>query len=124
MKKVMLFGMLGTLAMLTGTIELAVAHDQGPGWNHAGKGMGRHLEGRHWMTGKVEGIDHKTGWLKVKTDEGTLNVHFAPESVKELKDGDTITVHLGYTKGPEPKNGKVMEEKKKEEKPMDGKAPK
>ncbi len=121
MKKIMLFGI---LAMFAGMTELAVAHDYGAGWNHPGKGMGRMVEGRHWMTGKVEGVDHKTGWLKVKTDEGTLNVHFAPDSIKDLKDGDTITVHLGYTKGAEPKNGKMMEEKKKEEKPMDGKTPK
>lgn len=72
--------------------------------------------GRHAMSGKVESVDHKTGWVKVKTDEGTLTVHFPPDSIKDLKDGETITVHLGYTRGE--KKGEGMMDREKMDKPM------
>ncbi len=109
MKKLALCGMIAAFLGMTGAV--AVAHDYDDGWG--GKHMGRAMaEGRHWMTGKVESVDHKTGWVKVKTDEGSLTVHFPPDSLKDVKEGDTLTVHLAFTKGTPPKPAPMMEEKK------------
>ena len=57
--------------------------------------------GKHDMTGTVEKIDQGKGMVELKTDLGTLNLHFPPASIKDLKVGDTITVSLSYTKGKE-----------------------
>jgi hypothetical protein len=60
--------------------------------------MGK-MMGEHKMAGTVEKIDHKTGMMKVKTGMGDMELHFPPPSVKDLKEGDAITVQLGFTKG-------------------------
>ncbi len=122
MKKFLLGGMVATLVCMTP--GLTYAHGYGDGWyDHGGKGPhGRMMEGVHWMTGTVESVDAKAGWMKVKTDEGTLNLHFPPDSLKDVKAGETVTVHMGFHKGaPPPKKGTMMEEKKKEEKPAETK---
>lgn len=54
--------------------------------------------GKHDMTGTIETIDPAKGLVGLKTDLGTLNLHFPPESIKDLKKGDTITVNLSYSK--------------------------
>ncbi len=114
MNKVTLCGMLVAACAMNG---VALAHDYGHdhmnGWHGSGRMM---VMGRHWMEGKVESVDHKTGWVKVKTAEGDLTVHFPAESVKDLKEGETITVHLSYTKGEMKKPGAMME---KSEKPVE-----
>jgi len=46
------------------------------------------------MEGQVTSIDAKKGWVHVKTTEGTMIVHFPPESLQGVKKGDTITVSL------------------------------
>jgi hypothetical protein len=51
--------------------------------------------GQHDMRGTVESVS-QDGIVKVRTDEGTLKVHF-PQASQHLKKGDTITVHLSYT---------------------------
>lgn len=55
-------------------------------------------KGEHEMTGKVSKIDHKTGMLSVSTALGKMDLHFPPPSVADLKQGDEITVKLGYKK--------------------------
>ncbi len=62
-------------------------------------GMSGKMMGEHKMAGTVEKIDHKTGRVTVKTGEGPLNLHFPPPSLKDLKEGDAITVQMGFTKG-------------------------
>lgn len=52
------------------------------------------MMGRHSMDGQVTSIDAKKGWVHVKTSEGTMIVHFPPESLQGVKKGDTITVSL------------------------------
>jgi hypothetical protein len=54
-------------------------------------------QGAHSMTGTITMIDHSTGMLTLKTMEGDLKLHFPPPTVKKLKEGDTITVHLSYS---------------------------
>ena len=63
----------------------------------AGTGTARaagEMMGRHTMDGQVTSIDAKKGWVHVKTSEGTVIVHFPPESLQGVKKGDTITVSL------------------------------
>jgi hypothetical protein len=56
------------------------------------------VQGAHSMTGTITMIDHSTGMLTLKTSEGNLNLHFPPATVQELHEGDTITVHLSYSR--------------------------
>ena len=63
-----------------------------PAWAATAK-----VQGRHSMTGTITMIDHTTGMLTLKTSEGDLKLHFPPSSVQQLKEGDTITVHLSYS---------------------------
>lgn len=72
-------------------------------YGKSGMGMDRmkgssKMMGQHKMTGTVDKIDHAKGTLMLKTGMGDLALHFPPGSVKDLKDGDTITVELGFTK--------------------------
>jgi hypothetical protein len=50
------------------------------------------------MTGKVDKIDHAKGTLTLKHGAADMLLHFPPAAVKDLKNGDTITVHLGFSK--------------------------
>ncbi len=54
--------------------------------------------GRHAMSGTVDKVDHATGMVSLKTGAGDLMLHFPPPTIKELNDGDAITVHLAYSK--------------------------
>ncbi len=67
----------------------AFAHKDTPG-----------ILGEHDMTGTVKQLDHKKGTFVLQTKGGpTLHLHFPADDMKDVKDGDTITVHLGFTKG-------------------------
>lgn len=68
----------------------------------AGPSFAQSLMGEHDMSGKVEKIDHKKGIFQLKTHEGTLRLHFPPATVKDVKNGDELTVHLGFRKGGTP----------------------
>jgi hypothetical protein len=56
------------------------------------------MMGMHKMTGTVDKLDHAKGTLALKTGVGDLVLHFPPPAVKDLKDGDTITVQLSFSK--------------------------
>lgn len=56
------------------------------------------MMGTHKMTGTVDKIDHAKGTLMLKSGVADMALHFPPSAVKDLKDGDTITVELGFTK--------------------------
>jgi len=60
--------------------------------------MGGKMMGMHKMTGTVDRLDHAKGTLMLKTGMGDLVLHFPPPAVKDLKDGDTITVQLSFHK--------------------------
>src|SRR4030095_3136343 len=51
------------------------------------------MTGRHTMEGKVTSVSTKTGWVHVKTSEGTIIVHFPPASLADVKKRDTIAAH-------------------------------
>jgi len=57
------------------------------------------MMGEHDMSGTVQKIDHKKGTFQLKTHEGVLGLHFPPSSIKDVNDGDALTVHLGFKKG-------------------------
>jgi len=57
------------------------------------------MMGEHEMTGTVSQLDQKTGTLSLQTKGlPTMRLHFPPDQLKDVKNGDTITVHLGFTK--------------------------
>jgi hypothetical protein len=56
-------------------------------------------QGDHSMSGTVTDIDHQTGLLSLKTGAGELQLHFPPQAIKDVKEGDQLTVHLGFSKG-------------------------
>jgi hypothetical protein len=61
--------------------------------------------GRHSMQGEVTSVDAKKGWIHLKTAEGTMIMHFPPESLQGLKKGDRISVDLALKdNGPAPKS--------------------
>lgn len=64
-----------------------------------GDGM---MMGKHKMTGTVDKIDHAKGTLMLKTGPAEMALHFPPPSIKDLKNGDTITVEMGFMKGEMP----------------------
>jgi hypothetical protein len=75
--------------LLALTTPPAFAHQDTPG-----------MIGEHDMMGTVQGLDPKTGTFMLKTASGMmLHLHFPPPALKDVKDGDMITVHLGFTKG-------------------------
>ena len=69
-----------------GIATAALAHDEG----RAG--------GEPTMRGTISTIDHETGKIELKTDMGTSQVYFAPQSIKNLKEGDQVMVELETSK--------------------------
>ena len=54
--------------------------------------------GMHDMPATVTEVDHKTGMVDVDSMNMKLKVHFPANSVADLKKGDKITLHLGFSK--------------------------
>ena len=67
------------------------------------------MTGQHTMEGTVTSVSAKTGWVHVKTSEGTMIVHFPPTALADVKKGDTISVDLSMKdNGPaKPKDAKA-----------------
>jgi len=111
--------LVNTIAMmiLCAVTGLAAAGDYGyseaKSWSN--KGMEKNMmSGKHAMSGTIETVDPKTGWVKLKTSGGDMTLHFPAQSIMDLKKGDVITVHLGFSKSEEMmKNEKMMDEKMK-----------
>lgn len=57
------------------------------------------MMGSHSMTGTIDKIDPDKGTLVLKHGAADMSLHFPPASLMGLKNGDTITVHLGFSKG-------------------------
>jgi len=71
------------------------------GGMHGGKsGMKamHHMMGMHAMPATVTSVDTKTGIVEADAGGMNLKVHFPPSSVADLKAGDKITLHMGYSK--------------------------
>ncbi len=73
-----------------------------PGSNPAGKNEpaaspkteAGDFTGRHTMEGEVTRIDQNKGTVSVKTAEGTLDLHFPPSALANIKKGDRVSVEL------------------------------
>ena len=57
------------------------------------------MSGMHEMPATVLDVDHKSGIVEVNSENMKLKVHFPPNTIAELKKGDQIKLHLGFTKG-------------------------
>ena len=68
---------------------------------HSGQMSGMHMKnmiGMHAMPATVSSVDTKTGMVDVNAEGMMLKVHFPPPAVANLKAGDKITLHMGYSK--------------------------
>ena len=78
----------------------ALAQTQG-GMDHMSmpgmSGMGN-MMGTHMMPATVTAIDAKSGLVDVSAGSMALKLHFPPASLAALKEGDKITLHLGFSK--------------------------
>jgi len=72
----------------------ALAQNQG-GMDHMAMG---NMMGTHMMPGTVTAIDTKTGLVDVSAGSMALKLHFPPASLAALKEGDKISLHLGFSK--------------------------
>lgn len=61
--------------------------------HHSGAGAGAWM-GQHTMTGTIDDIDTEKGSLTLKTDDKKLDLHFPPSAIKNLKEGDKVSVSL------------------------------
>jgi hypothetical protein len=50
--------------------------------------------GRHTMEGEVTRIDPSKGTMSLKTAEGTMDLHFPPSALANIKKGDRVAVEL------------------------------
>lgn len=67
------------------------------------KGMHKHMMdknmmGMHTMPATVNSVDQQTGVVEVTSEGTTLRVHFPASALANLKAGDQITLHMGYSK--------------------------
>jgi len=89
--------------LMTGCVALALtatpvlAQNQGamPGMNMPGAG---NMMGMHMMPATITAIDARTGMVDVTAGSMALKLHFPPASLKDVKTGDRITLHLGFNK--------------------------
>ncbi len=53
-----------------------------------------HNTGEAFMRGTINSIDHSTRKIELKTDKGASQLYFTPDSVKNFKEGEQVTVEL------------------------------
>jgi hypothetical protein len=54
--------------------------------------------GVHDMPATVTSIDKRTGMIRVDAEGMALRLHFPPASLASVNKGDTITLHLSFSK--------------------------
>lgn len=74
---------------LTTSLFVGPTFAQAPSMQMKGEMMGKHT-----MDGEVTSIDSKKGWIRVKTGEGVLGLHFPPSALQTVKKGDHVSVEL------------------------------
>ena len=70
-----------------------------PNMGHNQDKMKSKMMGSHKMSGTVDNIDHEKGMLTLKSSAPDMMLHFPPDSIKDLKNGDTITINIGFSMG-------------------------
>ncbi|MFK2874988.1 hypothetical protein ISP13_15705 [Dyella lipolytica] len=105
-----LCSMLGSLSLAVAFSGVALAQDSMPassttamsrmstGAMHPGMKSMHTLIGMHAMPATVSAVDTHTGVVDVTSEGMALKVHFPPAAMADLKAGDTITLHMGYSK--------------------------
>jgi hypothetical protein len=61
-------------------------------------GMHKNVMGMHAMPATVDSVDQQTGMVEATAEGMTLKLHFPPSSLANLKAGDKITLHMGFSK--------------------------
>ena len=56
------------------------------------------MQGMHKMPATVTSVDKATGMVDVTSEGMSLRLHFPPASLANLKNGDEIILHLGFSK--------------------------
>lgn len=57
------------------------------------------FKGEHTMQGAISKIDHTTGTVDLRTQDGTLlTLHFPANAIQDLKTGDQVTVKMEIAK--------------------------
>jgi hypothetical protein len=75
--------------------------------------------GHHSVSGTISKLDHEKGMVSLQTGAGTLELHFPPQSIADLKEGDSITVHLSFSKTPPGPGGMPEKSEEKHEQKHD-----
>lgn len=70
----------------------------GHGDMHGRMGMHKNVMGMHLMPATVNSVDQKTGLVDATAEGMALKVHFPPSALANLKAGDKITLHMGFSK--------------------------
>lgn len=68
------------------------------GMKYEGKEKHKKMHGMHKMSGTITKIDKEKGTLTLDSKPAPLELHFPPDSIKGLEEGDEITVKLGFEK--------------------------
>lgn len=78
------------------SVAAIVVFAAGPALAGGGKhgGAAGEFMGRHTMEGEVTRIDQDKGTLSLKTAEGTMDLHFPPSALADVKAGDRVAVEL------------------------------
>ncbi|MDA8093528.1 MAG: hypothetical protein M0T84_06365 [Betaproteobacteria bacterium] len=66
--------------------------------HHAVRHTRMRVMGSHYMVGTVEHLNRREGTLELKSEPQNLKLHFPPASLRTVRDGDTLRVHLSFTK--------------------------
>ncbi len=95
------FGLASTMAIAQTAPDSMGAMHEGKD-NMAMKGMDMKgmdkMPSMHTMPATVTSVDMKTGEVMAESEGMALHVHFPAASVADLKSGDKITLHLGFSK--------------------------
>jgi len=54
--------------------------------------------GQRSVTGTVKDIDRDAGTFTLQAETGALNLHFPPSGIRELKDGDRVTLYAVFNR--------------------------
>lgn len=82
-----------------GTDQSAMGmHQSGMGMQGDMHNRMANMMGVHEMPATVTSVDTTTGLVEVTSENMQLKLHFPPPSLANLKAGDKITIHMGFSK--------------------------
>ena len=89
--------LIGTLAFASGVTGAWAQGAGTPSHDMSNMDMSK-MPSMHTMPATVSSVDTKTGVVEVNSGGMSLKVHFPPATVADLKAGDKITLHMGFSK--------------------------